>query len=170
MMREMQIAGVFAVLTFGFAAIAGPSKVNVCLAELCVADKRVTERTGVAKLGDGVRVVAVWAPLYSVPAALGCLLVRRLCSRAEPVLLADWLNLILPWLLWFACVFALGRQKSLSNLGEAYLLSSICTGTYWIRLKYSRKRYPARRAAAYALTTVCLAAVLLATLVPALPE
>jgi hypothetical protein len=56
MMRDMQIAGVFAVLTFGFAAIAGPSKVNICLAELCVADKRVTERTVVAKLGDGVRV------------------------------------------------------------------------------------------------------------------
>ncbi len=56
MMRDSKIAGVIAMLTFGFEAIALPSNVNVCLVELCVADKRVTERTVVAKLGDGIRV------------------------------------------------------------------------------------------------------------------
>jgi hypothetical protein len=56
MMRDVQIAGLFAALTCGFGAVAAPPEVNVCLAGLCVGDKRVTERTAVERLGDGVRV------------------------------------------------------------------------------------------------------------------
>lgn len=115
--------------------------------------------------------MAIWTPLYSLPAALGCYLVRRFSSHGhEPVLVTDWLGLVLPWFLWFASVLTLGRQKSLSNLGEAHALALICIAIYWIRLKFVSRRYQARMSSVYALAAVCIAAVLLAMFVPALSE
>ena len=112
----------------------------------------------------------LWTPLYSLPAAFGCYLVRRFGNPREPVLLTDWLCLVLPWLVWFASVLGVGGQKSLSNLGEAYALALICIVIYWIRLRLARERSRIRMASVFALVATCISAVLLATFVPALSE
>jgi hypothetical protein len=86
------------------------------------------------------------------------------------MMLADWLLLCVPWIAWFTCVNAFDRQKSLSNLGEAYLLALVCTVLYWLRIKVVARNVDARTGSYICLGLACLVAALMALTVPALPE
>jgi hypothetical protein len=115
-------------------------------------------------------VMVLWAPIYIFPSALCLYIIRKLAKSSKPMLIADWASLGFPWFVWFLTVHLMGIQKSLSNLGEGYLLVVVCVVTYWIRLRLEPQAGTARPVAMLAFLFICVVAVLFAFFIPPLPE
>lgn len=111
-----------------------------------------------------------WFPLYALPAAIGVvpalLLLRRRDGRAYA---ADWATLYVPVLVWVLAIQLPGVHKSLGNVVElpiAGLAVALLAAARW----FAGGRGRDRAAAWMFLTLGCTAAIVVAHVVPWLPE
>jgi hypothetical protein len=81
----------------------------------------------------------------------------------------DLLALVLPFLVWLFCMAAFGANKSLSNLGECFLISIAIpfAAATRIALGYRQRQWIY---SAFIIFALCLVAVAIYFLIPSLPE
>jgi hypothetical protein len=111
----------------------------------------------------------IWSPFYVLPTGLGCFVIWRFFSSRPSFTIADWSLLFMPWFVWFSAMLVTPQQKSLANLAEVYVLILVALVGFLVRIQFGEK-FGARLASFVVLGVACLAGVMLALFIPALPE
>jgi hypothetical protein len=109
--------------------------------------------------------------LFGIPVAIGWSLVWLVFRKRIRILFADWLLLVVPWLVWIGLTAINDMDKSLSNLVEAFVLGCITVVFFALRSVLALTK-PERQSrwAWSALLGSCFAAAALWAFVPGLPE
>jgi len=123
-------------------------------------------------VGKIIAVTILWYPLFFTPAVVGFALYSFLTRNLSKLSKANWLTMVLPWLIWvlLTALFSAGK-KSMSNVFEASLIGCVVAGLFLI-LGIARRitQFDYRIASNIVLFISCFTAFLVFELVPALPE